>query len=265
MTERILVLGGYGVFGSRLCARLAGESELEVVVAGRSMARARASCAQFGGLPYVLDIQDSAALARALGTLKPVILIDAAGPYQAYGEDRYRIARQAITAGVHYLDLADDRSFVVGFEALDALAREHGVCALSGVSSVPALSCAVVEVLSADLALCHSIDTAILPGNRAPRGPSLVRTILSQVGQSFRLWEAGGWRNEIVWAKPRALLLRVPGVSSLGPRWASPFNAPDCALFPERYRSLTVRFHAGVELRFLHASLWGASWLVRLG
>ena len=42
MPERfpILVLGGYGVFGSRICRRLARDPGIRLIIAGRSAARA---------------------------------------------------------------------------------------------------------------------------------------------------------------------------------------------------------------------------------
>ncbi len=43
-------------------------------------------------------------------------------------------------------------------------------------------------------------------------------------------------------------------------------DVPDLALFPKRYPSIkTIRFYAGLEIPFIHITLWGLSWLVRLG
>ena len=38
--SRVVVLGGYGAFGARVCERLAASPDLELVVAGRSRERA---------------------------------------------------------------------------------------------------------------------------------------------------------------------------------------------------------------------------------
>jgi hypothetical protein len=43
-------------------------------------------------------------------------------------------------------------------------------------------------------------------------------------------------------------------------------DVPDLTLFTERYPSLqTIRFYAGLELPFIHLTLWMLSWLVRIG
>ena len=51
------------------------------------------------------------------------VVIDAAGPFHAYGDDPYRLPRAAIAAGLHYLDLADNAQFCAGIAALDAEAK----------------------------------------------------------------------------------------------------------------------------------------------
>ena len=260
MSQTLLVIGGSGVFGGLLARRLIAECDFEVVVAGRDRAKAAAFCQKWGGQPQQLDRDRPESLAAALGTLRPFLVIDAAGPFQAYGEDPYRVARAALEAGSHYLDLADDRDFVAGFAQLEDLAKERGLVAISGASSVPALSSAAADALSEDLARCDIIETAILPGNRAPRGRSVVQAILSQVGQPMRVWRGGRWREQPAWSDLTRLDLGTP----LDKRWASALGVPDLDLFPARYGASSVVFRAGLELSVLHLGLWGLGWLVRL-
>jgi saccharopine dehydrogenase-like NADP-dependent oxidoreductase len=138
LADRILVLGGYGVFGGRLSRRLVTEITAEIFVAGRFAAKAAEHCRKFGGTPLGLDREGD--LTAAFLDLKPGIVIDAAGPFQDYKRDRYRVARAAIAVGAHYIDLADDAEFVAGVGILDDLAKAAGVCVVSGASSVPAIS-----------------------------------------------------------------------------------------------------------------------------
>jgi len=212
LTERVLILGGYGVFGSRLAIQLLRRGHLEVVVAGRDQSKLDAFCAHCGAIPCRLDRDSDAELDNALRELSPTLIVDAAGPFQAYGADRFRLARKAIEAGIHYLDLADDRSFVLGFSQLDRLARAHGVSALSGASSIPSLSAAAADALCKNLNECQLIETAIVPGNRAPRGVSVIRAILSQVGKPIRLWRGGRFGEAACWGETKTITLSVPGV-----------------------------------------------------
>lgn len=201
-------------------------------------------------------------LAAGLAPLAPFLVIDAAGPFQGAVP---RLAGAAIAVGAHYLDLSDDADFTAGIGALDGAARARGVTVLSGVSSVPALSSAVVEALRAGLPDLHLIESVILPGNRAPRGLSVVRAIVGQVGRPLRQWQAGAWIAPPAWGDLVRHNLALPDRPVPSRRWASRIGAPDLQLFPGRFRARTVRFAAGLELPVMHLGLWALGLLVRLG
>ncbi|MCB1511777.1 MAG: DUF4166 domain-containing protein [Hyphomicrobiaceae bacterium] len=261
--SRVLVIGGYGVFGGRLTRRLVREPGLDVLVAGRSLARAKAHCDRFGGTPVELDTSGN--LSAALRALSPSIVIDAAGPFQAYGADKYRVALAAIAAGAHCLDLADDPAFVAGIDDCDQAARAAGVAVISGCSSVPAISSAAVEALRDGLLAIDSIEAAIMPGNRAPRGLSVMRAILAQVGRPMQIWRGGQWQRATGWGQTWLLQPAVAGKAPLGRRPVSLIGAPDLLIFPRVYGARTVSFAAGLELGLMHHGLRVLSWLVRRG
>lgn len=263
-TSTVLLVGGTGVFGSRLALGLLKEPGLEVVVAGRDLGAAEAFCRRHGGSPMQLD-RTAPDLAEQVAALAPAIVIDAAGPFQDYGAEPYRLAESALACGSHYLDLSDDAAFTEGIVALDGGARARGVTLLSGVSSVPALSSAAVEELRRGLADIQLIESVILPGNRAPRGLSVIRSILAQAGQPLRVWQGGRWTEARGWSRLRRERLEVPGATPLPVRWSSLIGAPDLRLFPQRYGARSVLFRAGLELPLLHHGLGALAALVRLG
>jgi short subunit dehydrogenase-like uncharacterized protein len=147
---KVMVVGAYGFFGSRLVARLARQSGLHIVVAGRSASAAQAlveslapgACSSLSHA--VVDVM-APGLEDRLKALEVDALIHTSGPFQ--GQD-YRVALACAHAGVHYVDLADGRDFVCGIDVLDPQAKAAGVLLLSGASSVPALSSAVVDALA---------------------------------------------------------------------------------------------------------------------
>lgn len=201
MLEVVLVLGGYGVFGSRISMALARVEGIDLIVAGRDRNAAVAFCAVHGGRPDIIDREDPALAAR-IASLSPFLVIDAAGPFQSYGARPYRVAEAALAAGAHYLDLSDDPAFTIGIARLDDVARKAGLAVLSGVSSVPALSSAAVVDLAEDMDDIHLVDTVILPGNRAPRGLSVVRAIVGQAGRPIRMWRGGRCRERSGMERP---------------------------------------------------------------
>ena len=180
----------------------------------------------------------------------PAIVVDAAGPFQSCGDDPYRVARFCIEHGINYLDLSDDADFTAGITALDEAAKEAGCFALSGVSSVPAISAAAVRALSEGLSELQIIESALAPGNRAPRGRSVTASILSQTGEPLNVWRGGAWRQQRGWSDGKTV--------SFGPKFkrrASLIGAPDLKLFPQAFGARSVIFRAGLELNLMHRGL----------
>lgn len=242
---RVAVVGASGVFGARLVDLLARDGH-DLILCGRNAARLEALAARHGGRAMPLDRAGDLAplFARA-----PDAVVDAAGPFQDYGEDPYRLAAAAIAAGASYLDLSDDAGFTAGIRALDAAAHEAGVFALSGASSTPGLSAAVVAALSEGMDQIERIDTAILPGNRAPRGRAVMASILGQVGAPLPL-RRGGPVEARGWSDPKRYDL-APGLSRTG--WH--IGAPETALFPEHFAARSSSFRAGLELGMMNRGL----------
>ncbi|MEJ2023105.1 MAG: saccharopine dehydrogenase NADP-binding domain-containing protein [Maritimibacter sp.] len=247
----ILLLGGTGVFGSRL-ARLLLRDGHAVTLAGRNLAAAQKLAQELGCDAVQMDRNgDLQALADHQ------VVVDAAGPFHGYGENPYRLARAAIAAGVHYLDLSDNAAFCAGISALDAEARAAGVCVISGLSSVPALSSAAVRALAGG-DTPDEIDTAILPGNRSPRGLSVMASILSQAGRPMQIWRDGAWVRATGWSDPQNY--RLPGgITRQG--WL--IEVPDLVLFPDHFGANTVLFRAGLELAVMRYGLWAFASLRR--
>ncbi|HTV86292.1 MAG TPA: saccharopine dehydrogenase NADP-binding domain-containing protein [Dyella sp.] len=259
MAMRILLIGATGVFGARIAERLAHNARFELILAGRTpkaLERLRDEIGDATLRVAVIDV-NAGDLETSLRDCAPGMVIHAAGPFQAQD---YRVAKACIACGSDYVDLADGRDFVAGIGTLDAKAREAGCLLVSGASTVPALSSAVVDHLRDRFSLLTAIDHAISPGNRTPRGDATVAAILGYCGRRMAVWRNGAWHVGFGWLSTR----RVRFMS--GPRWVGLCDVPDLALFPERYRGVRrVTFRAGLELRRLHFGTWLLAWLVRLG
>jgi hypothetical protein len=243
---RVVVLGGRGNFGARIVRALQSDSGIEALAAGRTSPD---TC---------LDIQSSV-FARDLAALHPGLVVHCAGPFQ--GQD-YRVAEAALAAGAHYLDLADGRDFVAGFQqevAAAALAANR--LAVSGASTLPALSAAVLDSLRPRFRQMEEIQIAIAPAQRAPRGAATLAGVFSYAGRPFKVLREGAWTD--AWGWQELGRVRIEGV---GTRWAAACNVPDLDLLPARYPSLkTVEFRAALEFGVQHFALWTAAGLRRAG
>jgi hypothetical protein len=184
-------------------------------------------------------------------------VIHTSGPFQDQG---YDVAQACIAQGVHYLDLADGRKFVAGIVKLYTKAKEKNVLVVSGASSVPCLTSALVDYYLPEFTSLETLDYGITTAQKTARGLATTASILGYTGKSFitlingKLADVYGWQG-----------LRARKYRKLGWRLLGNCDVPDLALFPERYPTLkTVRFYAGLEIGFIHITLCILSWLVRL-
>lgn len=242
---RVLLIGASGVFGSRLAERAALERGIALTLAARDRAKLDRLAARLGGLPVRTLDRETIAAADLAGF---DVVLDAAGPFQASAPT---VIEAAIAARVPYIDLADGRDFVAAIGAHDAAARAAGISVTAGASSIPALSHAVLDALTARWTAIDRIAVGIFPGNRAPRGLAVVQAILSYVGHPVRVWRGGRWSDVPGWGLTQRWA--VPGV---GRRWASVCDTPEQDLLVARYRPTdSAEFFAGMELSILHLGL----------
>ncbi|MET3596713.1 hypothetical protein ABID26_006135 [Mesorhizobium shonense] len=266
---RLLIVGGYGTFGGRIVQLLETEPRLTLIVAGRSPGKAKAYCegrdrARARLVPALFDRDGD--LATQLAALAPDILVDASGPFQAYGEGRYRLIEACMAERINYLDLADGSDFVAGVASFDAAAREAGVFVLSGVSSFPVLTAAVVRRLSSEMARVESIRGGIAPSPFAGVGENVIRAIASYAGQPVQLVRGGRPAEGRPFTEQMRYTIAPPGRLPLKKTLFSLVDVPDlralAALWPE---AKTVWMGAGPVPEVLHRALIGLAWLVRAG
>ena len=256
----VLVIGGSGFFGARIAAEIARTGESRVLIGGRDLERARATAAALGlrkRCAVQLDVTGPN-LAETFGARGVTTVVHTAGPFQGQG---YAVAGAAILAGANYIDLADGRAFVAGIASLDAAARAAKVCVVSGASSVPALSSAVVDQYLPAFGRLDAIRAGISSGARAP-GLATVQGIFGYGGKPIRRLEGGRWAETHGWLD----LMRHRFPDPVGERWLGSVDVPDLELFPARYRGVkTVTFHAGFASSAGHLAIWASAGLVKAG
>ncbi len=254
---RILLVGGAGVFGSRLALGLAATVDADVLIAGRDLAKAQ-KAARDTGSAGALSLDRASAKVANIAALNVRLVIDAAGPFQ--GAD-LSFARACIAAGADYIDLADARDFVDAFPSLDAEARAKGVHAITGASSTPAITHAVLDVLTAGWTRIDSVHAGISAGNRAPRGRSVIEAILAWVGAPVRVFTDGRWQEKPGWSGTTRRR-----VADTGRRRFALAETPDLDLVPKRFAAREdAVFTAGLELGVLHGGTALIGRLRRLG
>ncbi len=263
MTPRphVLIVGAAGVFGSRLARLLAHRRAFRISLGGRSEARVaplQRDLREIDGQAEFafVGIDRETIGAERLKEMRCDLVVDCSGPFQLAGT---RLIEAAIGARCDYVDLADSRAFVAGIARFDAAARAVGVCLLSGASTTPCLTHAVLDHLTSAWLTVDTVDIAIAPGNRTPKGKAVVSAILSWVGQRVPVFREAEWQEGWGWSDPVTV-----SIEGLGNRRARLADVPDLDLLATRYEPrVRAWVGAGMELPVLNACIALAGWPVR--
>lgn len=264
---KILIIGGYGTFGGRLAQLLADDERLTLLIAGRSKQKAEAFCKQLTSkankVPLLFD-RDGDVESQILN-INPTLVVDATGPFQIYGEDPYRVIKACIAHGIDYVDLADGTDFVKNVSQFDEEARAKNVFVLSGVSSLPVLSAAVIRRLSHDSLKIHSIKAGIAPSPYAGVGLNVIRAISSYAGKRLQLVRNKQITYTYALTETMRYTISPPGRLPLNNNLFSLVDVPDLKVLPDLWPELdSIWMGAGPVPEILHRMLIGLAWLVRI-
>lgn len=253
---KILVLGGYGVFGGRLVELLSDLESLDIVVCGRSLEKASAFCSgvvSTGRLTPLRCNRDN--IAATLDLVLPDLVVDASGPFQNYGDDPYSVVRACITKRCNYLDFADGSDFVAGIEQFDAEARAVGVYVLSGVSSFPVLTAAVLREMSKTMEIT-SVTGGIAPSPFAGIGLNVMRAVIGYAGAPVKLLRNGVAATGTGLVETKRYTISVPGHVPLRNILFSLVDVPDLQLIPQEHPDMRdIWMGAGPVPEILHRAL----------
>lgn len=260
MDKKVLILGSCGMFGQRICFALA-KAGINIIIAGRNDNKVNELEAIIASKYPNAKVKTAVFDAyqnfnTELLKLKPAVVINTCGPFQ---NASYSIAEICIQKRIHYIDLADDRDFVSGIHVLDEHAKRNSVLVVSGASTVPGLSSAVLEKYKGKFSQIESLIFGITPGGKTQRGLATTQSVLSYLGKPLKPYpsyikKCYGWQN-----------IYCQNYPEIGKRWMANCDIPDLELLPERYDMKHIQFSAGMESRILHFGIWIMSWLVRLG
>ena len=194
-------------------------------------------------------------LSKELLRLRPPLVINASGPFQTAD---FTTAINCILLGINYIDLADAREYVNDFSILDEQANKRNCIAITGASTLPCLSSAVLDYYKDEFKIIDSLVYGITLGQKTERGLATFKGILSYVGRRLQDFpgipkKVYGWQD-----------LYRQEYPLLGKRWMANCDVPDLELLPGFFPIKSIRFSAGIESSMSHLGLWFLSWLIRL-
>ncbi|WP_277758141.1 saccharopine dehydrogenase NADP-binding domain-containing protein [Pseudomonas sp. A34-9] len=245
MPFRVMVVGGYGNFGSIVCRHLALMPDIGLVLSGRDPHKLQRKVDELNNQSgNVCEGWCGDAMGgefkSALRALNIQLVVHTGGPFQGQS---YALAESCIDAGVNYCDLADCRTFVNGIGILDARAKQAGVAILSGCSSVPTLSSAIIDEQRQHFSRIDSIEHGISSSAKMP-GLSTIEGVLAYAGKPIKQLKNGKVHEVSGW-----LDLTLRKMPQMGTRLLANVDVPDMDIFAHRYGAQTLSFKAGAGLK----------------
>jgi saccharopine dehydrogenase-like NADP-dependent oxidoreductase len=240
MVGSILIVGGYGVVGSRIAADLALGFPDRVVVAGRHLDRAEAFAAAIGhGVRACqVDVSVPSSIAQALtGVEVAVNCID---------QPERGLLWAAIERGLAYTDITPHLTALGrggAYQHVDAAASTAGARILLGAGLVPGISSVMVRALADAIGGADRIDTALLLNAGDLTGPGSFDYLLQELTMDFDLHVDGVDRLTRPYTSPRIVQYPVPP----GPRNAYLFPFSDQVLYPRTMGARTVVTRLSVD------------------
>lgn len=244
----VLLIGGYGTFGRRIVTRLAAESGLHIVIAGRNLSKAEAICA---------ELNDQAIMLSALifDRTKPIapqvtqhfdLIIDASGPFQNYTDEA--VADYCIAHNIAYFDLSDDREFCAKI-----MTKTSGAPIVTGLSTYPVLTAAAAKASADSFSEITEIEAGISPAPATDMGRSVVGAVASKAGQPMRALEGGAVKTVSAMIQTRKLEMATPGAPILGRVLFSRADTPETDALPRLFPELAdIWCGAGPRPAWLH-------------
>ncbi len=252
MSKQVLILGSTGNFGKRIATLLADDA-IPLILAGRHQDKLLELQKKIKNSDIaVFDLKQD--LDNQLNLLRPFVVINTCGPFQLCD---FSVAKTCIKYGIHYIDLSDGREFVNEIIKLNDEAKAKNCVVISGASTVPGLSSAVVEHFQSHFSSIESLRYGISPGQRAERGLATTKAMLSYLGQPLKMipgdhFSRYGWQDNYRQTYP-----------ILGNRWMANCDIPDLDLLPHHFNIKKIHFSAGMENNIIHLGMTFLSYLVR--
>ena len=229
----MLVVGGYGVVGSRIAGDLAADFPGRVVVAGRHGDRADAAAAAIGHgtRGRRIDVRVASSIAAALEDVSIAV--------NCIDQPDRGLLWAAIGRGVAYTDITPhlvDLGVGAGYERVHAAAQASGARVLLGAGLVPGISSVMVRALADAVGGSDDIQTALLLSATDPSGPASFDYVLQELSMTFTIHVDGTDRPARAFTAPRVTDYPPP----VGARPAYLFPFSDQVLYPRTMGAGTV-------------------------
>ncbi len=177
-----MIIGGYGEVGGNIARQLAQSTDLQMLIAGRQLAKAKSFCQQLGpkAHPVEMDIQQPKSYETILQADLVIMCID---------QKHTALVQYCLEHHIHYIDITAHFAFHKQIEQLEPLAQQSTV--IMSVGFAPGLSNLLAKHLMDQMEPIEALHISILLGLGKKHGVGAIEWLLDQMNQSYTIKKNG--------------------------------------------------------------------------
>jgi hypothetical protein len=257
--KSLLILGGYGITGGMIAQLLLQETDVNLVLAGRSLDKATAKAAELNKLAGGERVKGLSANAADVNSLQQAYqgmdMVIAASSTSHYVRE---VAGTALEMGLDYLDVQYSTKKVAALQAMSAEISRAGRCFITDGGFHPGLPAALIRYVapsfdrmeSAQVGSVIQIDWRDLPISDATVF-EMVEEFSDYQSSSFK---NGSWKPASWWSTSSIKYMEFGG--EFGRRYGMPMFLEELRALPEMFPTLKkVGFYVG-------SFNWFVDWLI---
>ncbi len=263
MTNKVLIIGGYGRIGSSVAKDLATYTNSEITITGRNP-KVPTTEITIPGVKYLpLDLANQENVKNVIDSYSKSsssIVIHCAGPF--HNRDG-NVLQSCIEKGVNYVDVSDHRGFTRHALSYSEAAKSAGITAIINTGIFPGISNSLVRQCVEQFDEAEEINLSYVVGGSGGAGVTVMRTTFLGLQNPFEVWKNGKWQ----FVKPysdREIVEFPHPYGKVGVYW---FDMPECFTLPTSFpvQSVTTKFGSFPDfynhLTWITANLFPDSWL----
>jgi hypothetical protein len=195
--KTILILGGYGYTGRFLARHLLSQTDVNILLAGRSLEKANAFAKELNG-PRVTAIKADAYDPKGLEqALQGVTLCLVAAPTTHQAET---VIQACIDAHVDYLDVQFSSRKLKALYAVEEKIKGEGLCFITEAGFHPGLPAAMIRYAATKLDVIESAVTAgYLNINNIPYTEAVDELMEAFLDYQAQVYKKGAWTKPSSW------------------------------------------------------------------
>lgn len=258
-TKSLLILGGYGITGGMIARLLLQETDVNLVLAGRSLEKAMAKAAELNKLAggervkgLFADAADVSSLQKAFQDMDMVIAASSTSQYVR------EVAESALKMGLDYLDVQYSTKKVAALQAMSAEISQAGRCFITDGGFHPGLPAALIRYVAPSFDRIESAQVGSVIQIDWRKLPITDATVFEMVEefsdyQPFS-FKDGSWKPASWWSTSAIKYMEFG--REFGRRYCMP-------MFLEELRSIPEMFPTLKEAGFFVGGFnWFVDWLI---